>query len=378
MSHTYCTNQRPFGCPPDLSDPGVMLWAMPRTARLDGLDEILERQLSVVSRRQLLARGMTDNVMQYRVRDGGPWQVLLPGVYLGVSGVPSLAQKEMAALLYAGPGSLITGPMALMHHSIRSGAGLDVIDVLVPAERQRHSAGFARLQRTARMPARAASIGPVRLTLVPRAVADTVRQLTSLRDVRAVVAEAVQLGRCTVSELAHELGDGPIRGSAMFRSVLAEVADGIRSTAEGDLRDLIKTARLPMPLFNPSLYDGDTFLGKPDAWWPDAGVTGEVDSREWHLSPEHWTRTRRRHDLMGAAGIIPLHFSPNQIRREPAEVVRLIRDALERGRNRPSLPIHTIPCPASAYAGGAGAGAQGARGGLVRGSFLLRLAGGPR
>jgi len=27
----------------------------------------------------------------------------------------------------------------------------------------------------------------------------------------------------------------------MFRSVLAEVADGIRSTAEGNLRDLIRT-----------------------------------------------------------------------------------------------------------------------------------------
>jgi hypothetical protein len=71
----------------------------------------------------------------------------------------------------------------------------------------------------------------------------------------------------------------------MFRSVLAEVADGIRSTAEGDLRDLIRAARLPMPLFNPSLYKGDTFLAKPDTWWPDAGVAAEVDSRAFHLSP---------------------------------------------------------------------------------------------
>jgi hypothetical protein len=123
----------------------------------------------------------------------------------------------------------------------------------------------------------------VRLALVPRAVADTVRPLTELREVRAVVADAVQMGRCTVGQLAEELRIGPVKGSAMFRSVLAEVADGIRSTAEGDLRDLIGTARLPMPLFNPSLYDGDLFLGKPDGWWPDAGVAGEVDSREWHL-----------------------------------------------------------------------------------------------
>ena len=105
-----------------------MLGAMPRIARPAGLGELLEKQLSVVSRGQLLALGVTDNVMQYRVRDGGPWQALLPGVYLGVSGAPSLAQKEMAALLYAGPGSLITGPVALMHYSIRTGSDLDIID----------------------------------------------------------------------------------------------------------------------------------------------------------------------------------------------------------------------------------------------------------
>ncbi len=154
----------------------------------------------------------------------------------------------------------------------------------------------------------------------------------------------VQLGRCTVSQLAEELRNGPIKSSAMFRSVLAEVADGIRSTAEGDLRDVIRTARLPIPLFNPSLYAGDVFLGKPDAWWPDAGVAAEADSRAWHLSPADWDRTRRRHDLMAAAGIILLHFSPREFRREPAMVAQRLRDALECGLNRPPLPVRTIPC----------------------------------
>ena len=110
---------------------------MPRTSSPAGLAGLLEQQSSVVSRGQLLALGMKDSAMQYRVRRGGPWQILLPGVYLTASGVPSLSQKEVAALLYAGPGSLITGPLALMHHSIRSGSAADVIDVLVPAGRQR-------------------------------------------------------------------------------------------------------------------------------------------------------------------------------------------------------------------------------------------------
>jgi hypothetical protein len=322
---------------------------MPRTIRLDGLGQLLEKQCSVVSRGQLLALGMSDRAMQYRVRGAGPWQKLLPGVYLAATGFPSLYQKELAALLYAGPGSLVTGPMALMHHSIRSGSPVEVIDVLVPADRQRLSTGFARLHRTVRMPARASSLGSVRLALVPRAVADTVRQLTELREVRAVVADAVQLGRCTVGQLGAELRMGPVKGSAMFRSALAEVADGIRSTAEGDLHGVIRTTRLPTPLFNPSLYDGDVFLGKPDAWWPNSGVAVEVDSREWHLSPEDWDRTRRRHDRMAAAGIIVLHFSPREIRREPAKVAQMIQRALERGLRRPALPIRTIPCATSAW-----------------------------
>ena len=90
---------------------------------------------------------------------------------------------------------------------------------------------------------------------------------------------------------------------------------------------------------------GGTFLARPDAWWPEPGVVVEVDSYEWHLSPADADRTRQRHDEMGAAGIIALHFSPRQIRRERPEVVRLIRDALARGPWRPPHPIRTIPCP---------------------------------
>jgi hypothetical protein len=321
-----------------------MLCAMPRTVRPEGLTELLDRQLAVISRAQLLGLGMTEKAVRHRLRPGGPWQVLLPGIYLGTNAAPTLIQKEMAALLHAGPGSVITGPIALFHHGIRAAANLDIVDVLIPAGRQRRSTAFTRVHRTAHMPRRTASSGPVRLALVPRAVADTVRQLTSLRDVRAVTAEAVQLGRCTISELASELIMGPNQGSALFRSVLGEVAEGIRSTAEGDLRDLIVAAQLPMPLFNPSLYDGDTFIAKPDAWWPDAGVVAEADSRQWHLSPEDWDRTRERHDRMAAIGIIPLHFSPRQIRQESGTVVEMIRGALRRGLQRPPLPIRTIPC----------------------------------
>jgi hypothetical protein len=146
-----------------------------------------------------------------------------------------------------------------------------------------------------------------------------------------------------VQQLAGELRDGPTQGSAPLRAALAEVADGIASIAEGDLRNLIRKGKLPTPLYNPRLYLGEEFLGSPDAWWPEAGVAGEVDSRQWHLSPDDWERTQQRHTRMGKIGIVVQHFSPRRIRSEPARVLDDLRRAIESGLQRPPLPVRTIP-----------------------------------
>ena len=128
-----------------------------------------------------------------------------------------------------------------------------------------------------------------------------------------------------------------------MRAVLAEVSVGIRSSPEGDLRHLIARADLPAPLFNPRLYQDGVLIAIPDAWWDDCGVAAEVDSREWHLSPGDWEQTMRRHARMTAAGILLLHFSPRQIKNEPAMVIEAIRSAL-RTRDGQRLPgIRAVP-----------------------------------
>jgi hypothetical protein len=173
------------------------------------------------------------------LRTGGPWRRLLPGVYIAATGTPTIIQQEMAALLYGGRGPLRYAPPA-------------------------------------------------------RAVADTVRGLDNLREVRAVVADAVQRDSCRVRDLGTELAAGPNTGSALFREALGDVADGIRSAAEGDLKDVLTRSGLPMPLFNPAVFAGDDFIARPDAWWPDLGVAVEVDSAEWPLSPDDHARTLAR------------------------------------------------------------------------------------
>jgi hypothetical protein len=307
---------------------------MASSTRIDrnALARTLDQQLDVITRGQAGAAGLTRHALQHRLRLEGPWQSLLPGVYLAATGTPTLLQQEMAALLYAGRGSVITGLAAVRQHHIR-GPATEFIDVLIPASRKRRDAAFVRVHRTTHLPTRAWQLGPLRYALPARAVADAARDLTSLRDVRAMVADAVQRSHCKVPDLSTELDAGPNRGSTLFREALADVADGIRSAAEGDLKDLLAKSGLPAPLFNASIYDGDgTFIARPDAWWPERGVAVEVDSHEWHLSPHDHTRTLERQRRMGKHGIVVLPFTPREIRTKPAEVLAAIRDALKSGR----------------------------------------------
>jgi hypothetical protein len=315
----------------------------------DSLVRTLDRQLDVITRRQAQAVGLTKHALQHRLRVGGPWQSLLPGVYLAATGTPTQVQQEMAALLYAGPASVITGPTALSHHRIR-GPAAEQIDVLMPASRRRRDAQFVRLHRTTRLPERIWRFGPLRYALPARAVADAARDLDSLRDVRAVVADAVQRRSCEIMQLHEELKAGPHVGSALLREALSDVADGIRSAAEGDLKDLLVKSGLPLPLFNPMVYAANTFVARPDAWWPEFGIGIEVDSREWHTSPEDHASTLARGRRMAVHQMIILRFTPKQIRAAPAQVIADIRRTLDAARGRPPLNLRTIPAAEAAPA----------------------------
>jgi hypothetical protein len=110
---------------------------MTSSTRIDqaALARTLDQQLQVITRGQAAAAGLTNHALHHRLRLEGPWQSLLPGVYLAATGTPTILQQEMAAMLYAGPGSMITGLAAVRQHHIR-GPAIQIIDVLIPATRK--------------------------------------------------------------------------------------------------------------------------------------------------------------------------------------------------------------------------------------------------
>ena len=307
---------------------------------------LIEAQMQVVSRAQALGGGMSPHAVAHRLRPGGPWRHLLPRVYQTTTGTPTQVQREIGALLYAGPRSMLSGAAALRHYRLPAPQS-DLIDVLVPLQAQRQSTAYVRLHRTARLPEMVDVLPHRRYALPHRAAADAARWLSTLREARAVIAGAIQNGGCAVGQLTEELNEGPIRDSALLRTVLSEVGAGVRSVPEAELKELIKRAGLPQPMFNPRLYLPDgTFLGTPDVWWPEAGVAVEVDSKRWHLSPEDWERTMNRHGRFSAHAIVTLHFTPHKLRTEPQSAIDAMKSAYQAGITRPRLPITARPAAA--------------------------------
>jgi hypothetical protein len=128
-------------------------------------------QFGMVSRAQARECGLTPRMLQYRTRRSGSWRRVLPGVYLTSTGNPDHDQRLMAALLYAGEGSMITGLAALRRYRI-SWPDPGQVDVLIPAGRRRSDREFVTVHRTTRMPRRFAVVGPIQFVPPARAVAD--------------------------------------------------------------------------------------------------------------------------------------------------------------------------------------------------------------
>jgi hypothetical protein len=99
----------------------------------------------------------------------------------------------------------------------------------------------------------------------------------------------------------------------------------------------------PAPLFNSDLFLDGQFVASPGAWWPQAGVAAEVESKQWHLLHGDWERTLSRRRQMAAAGITVVQFTPGQLRTDPDMVLRDIAAAIRNGHALPRIITRPPP-----------------------------------
>jgi hypothetical protein len=313
---------------------------MPRRSEIDW--EAVERAArphAVIARWQLNELGVSDKMIWARCGQGGIWQRILPGVVSLRTGQLTWTQQIEAALRYARRGGMVTGLAAARLHGLRRTPETDQVHILVGDDKQPASYGYVIVERTWRLPEphirRGFPVAPV-----GRAVLDAARRLTGQSEVDALVAEAVQRRLTTPEALADELVAGSRRGTARPRVAIRAMLDGARSKAEADAYRLVRASRLPAPRWNPTLVAPDgSRLPTPDGWFDDVALAWEIDSLEFHLSPEDYARTLQRHARMTGVGIVVLHTLPSRLVHDRAAVLEELAAAYAQAARRPRPPI---------------------------------------
>ncbi|MFD7262851.1 hypothetical protein [Streptomyces sp. NPDC059874] len=307
---------------------------------------VARRQLGLATRHQLVTAGVPDGTVTSRTRPGGPWQRLLPRVYLLQTGPPDPRQRALSAVLYAaepasdpltGDTAALTGGAALALLGIREAPGTPA-DVLIRAPRRLAATAEVRPLATSRWP------GTITVAGIPsarpvRAAADFASRADRPDRIRSVLAHVVQAGWCHPRDLHAELRAARLLTRPAVRAAAAELLAGVRSIAEAQARDTLTATDLPIPLWNARLHTPDgTFLASPDAYWPDEGVALEIDSAEYHYTRDAWHATLRRRLRLESHGILVVSATPSMIRDTPKEVLAAVRAFLALAAARPTPP----------------------------------------
>ncbi|MFD5831740.1 hypothetical protein, partial [Lentzea sp. NPDC060358] len=299
------------------------------------IEHLRERSdLGVISASTLRSLGVANPWS--KCRPGGPWQRMHAGVVLLHNGPPTPDQHLTAALLRAGPGAVVTGAEACRRHGLPA-RGTE-IHVLVPGSVR--GSGSLVVERASPMPA-STDVGGFPVVSAARAVVDACRLLRSADDATALIAAAIQRGRCTPASLAAEARTNRY-GTKVVRSVLRELGRA-ESVAERDARRLSRKIRLCTPHWNVTIADaGGVVVGRPDAWFDDVGLAWEIDSRAFHYGARDYERTLARNSRYAAAGILVVQTLPTRLRDCPDAVGRELKAAHRAAAARTRPPVRIV------------------------------------
>ncbi|WP_394434083.1 hypothetical protein [Streptomyces sp. SGAir0957] len=341
------------------------------------LGDLVDSQRRVMSAAQLKAHGVTHAAAQGQCRPGGPWQRVLPGVFLLHPGPATGEERLHAVLLYAGrtqeqprrtggvpaqprtgdphaapavayTEAMVTGLAALALHGFVSAPpllSLDHVDVLVPRTRRLRSTDFARLVRTTALPT-PVQLSGVPVAPVPRALADAIGQLSDASAVRLLMTEAVRGGHCEPASVVRELTQARL----LTRPHVVDAVDSLlaegRAIAEDRLYRMVVEYGLPDPLWNVDLrLPGGPHLGGVDAYWPEHAVAVELDTRAPRQDEDAlWSEYARKREYLERLGITVVHLTPRKLREALEQQAAVVRTALMAADDRdPAAYVVVLP-----------------------------------
>ena len=304
--------------------------------------ELANWQAGVISRQQLLAAGLTSQMIATRL-ERGRWQQLYRGVYAAFTGPPPRKAWLWAAVLRAGPGAVLSHLTAAELHGLLD-TPAEVVFVTVPATRRISAPGL--VVRTSERIAEATQPGrqPPR-TSVEETVLDLAQLAWTFDDACGWLTQACGRRLTTAARLeqAHQLRK-KLRWRHELEDVLKAAADGIHSALEYRyLRDVERAHGLPRSRHQVRVViEGKTVYR--DAYYDEFKLATELDGKLAHPDQER-SRDNHRDNQAGAHGILTTRYGWRDVYGHPCETAllqaRILRERGWTGQPRPCSPA----CP---------------------------------
>jgi very-short-patch-repair endonuclease len=275
--------------------------------------KLARRQYGVVSRAQLVERGLNDDAISHRCSTGRLHR-LRRGVYLVGRLELSRAGELMAAVLACGRGAVLSHRSAGEHYGVALRA-YGSIDITVPAERRVRRPGI-RIHGRGLRPQDMTTHRGIPITAPPCTLVDLATVVTE-RDLETAVNEADKLDLVDTEALGLAIREMPPRaGIGKLRRLLDRATFTLTdSELERRFTPIAQAAGLPAPLTRQHVCGF-----RVDFYWPDLGLVVETDGLRYHRTPSEQARDRIRDQALTAAGLTPLRFTHAQVRYERARV----------------------------------------------------------
>lgn len=288
----------------------------------DVLAELAAGQHGVVTRRQLLAAGVTADTVDSSMRRHR-LRALHVGVYQAGLVAGPRAREVAAALACNG---VVSHRTALAMRQLVAEAPEAPVEITISRDRRVQRPGI----RVYRCTLRAGDVevfDRVSVTTLPRTLFDFAAVATS-RELERAFAVA-ERGSGTLRKRLQQLIDQHPnrRGTRSLRELLRRDAPALtRSEAEELLLASIRSVGIPEPLMNVMVVGYEV-----DCYWPAARLVAEVDGYAWHGTQRSFHRDRQRDSALAAAGIQVLRLSWQQLSRERDRTMVQLAMAIGRG-----------------------------------------------
>lgn len=285
-------------------------------------------QHGVITRDQLIEAGFSTSAI-YRLLKNEELFALHPEVFRFSVTPETDLQRIFGSVAWAGNGALASFNSAGIVWRL-DGQWSTIPEITTP--RRLRSTKRVIVHRSTVPPEDRGTVAGIPVT----SCALTLLNLCSIREeeeMEIALYDALRRGLVSLPRLkwtAKTAGGKGRPGTKMFKGILAGANEGSKTESGLEVRFLriVKKFRLPKPVPQFVVMDGDRFVARVDFAYPEKKVAIELLSHKWHSGRKSWRKDLKRGNDLSAPGWIVRYYTYDDVVEDPEGVAVAIRREL--------------------------------------------------